>query len=417
MTQLPMIWGCLQTHLLRDVWIDLDDIYALVARQLVLDEDDFRPQSPSSPIPKWKRNVRSVLQYRKGTGEIDWNRHASYRLRSQQGEDTQRAQLTKAQLLSRIIAGVHAAGWQVLILERAHPFLLRVFKPNASSAVNLRIAISNCTQPVTDDPDGICLLQPLGDLPDPTGDDLTLILAWQESFGVFVGVHSVLDRSSAETPIALRSTTLMDAHRRGLCVGTAESGLSIVCFRPEFLMDYALNIEPLHRSIEADDESVTYLNRLPHLDDSEVENHIADVARRELIVTLRRRFRQYDFRKRVLNAYLGTCAFCGVQLGLVEAAHIVPVAASRSSDKTDNGVALCALHHRAFDQNLVSFDEDYHIEISTAAIGDLADQRLSGELEKFRNLLRESVLLPIDRRDYPARANITDGRRVRAWQP
>jgi hypothetical protein len=39
-----------------------------------LDHEDFEPQSPTSNIPKWKRNTRNVLQYRKSIGDIRWNR-------------------------------------------------------------------------------------------------------------------------------------------------------------------------------------------------------------------------------------------------------------------------------------------------------------------------------------------------------
>ena len=45
-----------------------------------LDDEDLEPQAPGSDIPKWKRNVRNVLQYRKKTGEIEWDGEAKYRL-------------------------------------------------------------------------------------------------------------------------------------------------------------------------------------------------------------------------------------------------------------------------------------------------------------------------------------------------
>lgn len=41
---------------------------------------------------------------------------------------------------------------------------------------------------------------------------------------------------------------------------------------------------------------------------------------------------------------------CGLGIGLVEAAHIYPVAAPGSTDTLDNGVALCRNHHRSFDR-------------------------------------------------------------------
>jgi len=80
MTRLPELWDCILGDLPRGRWIVLDDIYTLVERNLNLDAEDYEWQSPNSDIPKWKRNVRNVLQYRKKTGEIEWDGHGSYRL-------------------------------------------------------------------------------------------------------------------------------------------------------------------------------------------------------------------------------------------------------------------------------------------------------------------------------------------------
>ena len=80
MTHLPDIWGCLMAHLPRGRWVPLEEIYGLVQTRLHLDREDQEPQSPASSIPKWKRNVRNVLQYRKSTGNIEWDRHGNYRL-------------------------------------------------------------------------------------------------------------------------------------------------------------------------------------------------------------------------------------------------------------------------------------------------------------------------------------------------
>lgn len=79
MTHLPEIWQCLTRRMPRGKWIPLDLIYNIVEVNLDLDNEDFQWQSPSSSIPKWKRNVRNVLQYRKRTGEIEWDGHGKYR--------------------------------------------------------------------------------------------------------------------------------------------------------------------------------------------------------------------------------------------------------------------------------------------------------------------------------------------------
>ncbi len=80
MTHLPVIWDCMKKCIPKNQWIAIEVIYNIVEINISLDSEDFYPQSPSSDIPKWKRNVRNVLQYRKNTGEIEWNRNCMYRL-------------------------------------------------------------------------------------------------------------------------------------------------------------------------------------------------------------------------------------------------------------------------------------------------------------------------------------------------
>ena len=58
MLHLPEIWSIIKTYLPRHQWISLDEIYNIVQMHCNLDDEDFEAQSPSSDIPKWKRNVR-----------------------------------------------------------------------------------------------------------------------------------------------------------------------------------------------------------------------------------------------------------------------------------------------------------------------------------------------------------------------
>lgn len=80
MTTLPEIWQCLTDTMPRGRWTALSEIYQLIENNIRLDNDDFNWQSPNSAIPKWQRNVRNVLQYRKKTGEIEWDEKANYRI-------------------------------------------------------------------------------------------------------------------------------------------------------------------------------------------------------------------------------------------------------------------------------------------------------------------------------------------------
>jgi hypothetical protein len=80
MTHLPEIWKCITKNLPRGKLVTIDDIYQLIENNLSLDEEDYEWQSPNSDIPKWKRNVRNVLQYRKNTKEIKWDNRGKYQL-------------------------------------------------------------------------------------------------------------------------------------------------------------------------------------------------------------------------------------------------------------------------------------------------------------------------------------------------
>ena len=80
MLGLSEIWDCLQDSLPRDRWFSLEDVYDHIQSHLHLDKDDFEPEVSGSTVPKWKRNVRNVLQYRKRKGEIQWDGNANYKL-------------------------------------------------------------------------------------------------------------------------------------------------------------------------------------------------------------------------------------------------------------------------------------------------------------------------------------------------
>jgi HNH endonuclease/Methylase-associated X1 len=63
--------------------------------------------------------------------------------------------------------------------------------------------------------------------------------------------------------------------------------------------------------------------------------------------------RDARFRLSVLEAYRRRCAMCGLGLGLVVGAHILPASVPGALDEAGNGFALCENHHRAFDAHLI----------------------------------------------------------------
>jgi putative restriction endonuclease len=94
-------------------------------------------------------------------------------------------------------------------------------------------------------------------------------------------------------------------------------------------------------------------------------DHPVDLAARRqyAMATVRRRLHQPVFRRRVLTAYRSACALCNLRHeNLLDAAHIKEDSEG-GQPIVPNGVAMCAIHHRAFDGNVIGIRPDYVIEV------------------------------------------------------
>ncbi len=87
--------------------------------------------------------------------------------------------------------------------------------------------------------------------------------------------------------------------------------------------------------------------------------------RREYVTVLaQRRVHQEQFRARVLAAYRECCAVCKLRHPeLLEAAHILPDQHPQGLPLVANGLALCKIHHAAFDANFLGIRPDLVVEI------------------------------------------------------
>ena len=88
-------------------------------------------------------------------------------------------------------------------------------------------------------------------------------------------------------------------------------------------------------------------------------------ARRQYVTrTVRQRLHQVVFRERVIRAYQERCALCLLRhQELLDAAHITPDRDPEGEPVVSNGVALCKLHHAAFDRMFFAIRPDYVIEV------------------------------------------------------
>jgi putative restriction endonuclease len=95
------------------------------------------------------------------------------------------------------------------------------------------------------------------------------------------------------------------------------------------------------------------------------------VEQRYVVRETKVRLHQARFRGRVVPAYSSQCAICRLkELRLLDAAHIVSDMAEGGEPTTQNGLSLCAIHHRAFDQNLVGVSPDFVVHVSRKLLED-----------------------------------------------
>jgi putative restriction endonuclease len=77
----------------------------------------------------------------------------------------------------------------------------------------------------------------------------------------------------------------------------------------------------------------------------------------------RARLHQAHFRREVLSAYQNRCSVCELRVRpLLDGAHIV-ADADGGEPIVQNGLAMCANHHRAFDRKILRVRADYTIEV------------------------------------------------------
>jgi putative restriction endonuclease len=90
----------------------------------------------------------------------------------------------------------------------------------------------------------------------------------------------------------------------------------------------------------------------------------------------------------------------------VDAAHIVPFAVSQD-DGIGNGLALCKIHHWAFDTGLISIDDDFCLLVSTSF------EERGNNAFLLRELHSQKILLPKQKPFFPSLANIQKHREIK----
>lgn len=98
---------------------------------------------------------------------------------------------------------------------------------------------------------------------------------------------------------------------------------------------------------------------------------VAEPERRYAIASVRQRLHQRAFRERVLAAYREQCAICRLRhRQLLDATHIIPDS-EEGEPRVANGLALCKLHHAAFDAFFFGIRPDHRVVVRRSLLDEV----------------------------------------------
>jgi len=326
----------------------------------------------------------------------------------------------KYDLIEHILRAITDSGWNVLYLASIdeHPFRLQIY--NERESYRVRIYIWHMTHgggPAR--PKNEYRIQITGtDHFEQIPGEKTLILGWWSEVDVFAGfdVRKHAGRLGASPSIQIREEYLRKAYINGFSPCDKGNEEVAIAFRPDFFVEYVRNLESLHDFGQSsrDLDVLSEVSQNPEINDEDIQ--IPDTGRKSTVISISKKLRDVSFRKRVLTAYGYHCAVCGIQLMLVDAAHIIPVNHENSTDETRNGLTLCALHHRAYDHALIAVGEDYSVLLSKNQIKELKHLDLYSGLASFSQGLRPIILLPPAVSDRPHVEYIKIANQIRGWR-
>lgn len=118
---------------------------------------------------------------------------------------------------------------------------------------------------------------------------------------------------------------------------------------------------------------------------------VAETQRRYAVATVRHRLHQRRFRERVLTAYRERCAVCRLRhRQLLDATHIIPDS-EEGEPRVTNGLALCKLHHAAFDALFFGIRSDFRVVVRRSLLEEEDGPMLLHGLQGIHDI---SIVLP-----------------------
>ena len=315
--------------------------------------------------------------------------------------------MSKDELFRILIRGLSAAGSTINVApEQTNPRLIDITLPDGRRS-RTRVYLWECTFDRANNKYHFQLTSVPGQQFLFTRGIQTTVLGYNSTFDAFVAADASkrLTRFGESSSIYTSRESLQAAARDGVAAHTSPRGEILIMTRADMVTSYFASAKQMH--------DVAREAGILELDDLLNEDNIDPRPRARVSSTTSRLVRAASFRGRVLRAYNNSCAVCGMQLRLVEAAHIVPVDEPLSTDNTDNGIALCRTHHKAYDAFLFSIHDNYGVEVNEARLTELTRRGLAEGIESFRASLPEQIRLPIIEKRYPSPGNLAKGVQIR----
>jgi putative restriction endonuclease len=150
--------------------------------------------------------------------------------------------------------------------------------------------------------------------------------------------------------------------------------------------------------------ALTTADGVAHGADSAAPDEAATARRQYITSTFQRRLHQSAFRERVLSAYRSQCALCHLRhQELLDAAHIIPDTEPDGEPVVPNGLALCKLHHAAYDRNFLTVTSGYVIEVRRAILEEDDGPML---LHGLKEMHGKEIRVPREREKQPDRERL-----------
>lgn len=222
--------------------------------------------------------------------------------------------------------------------------------------------------------------------------------------------------------VEVKKTVLEEASKIGFWVEKAKNGELVVAIWPEMLPLYGKYARDIFK-YASDEKTLRVLQDalrargLPVPAAGQLKP-----GEGEFVLRLNKEYVSADFQVRVKRAYNFTCALSGMQLWLLDAAHILPAKHRESTNEVSNGIVLQPTLHRAMDTRVIypkylgpgryefRLNRDKACELVQPKKGGIDGLKL---IEKFLDKRIPATRLPTEPDDQPSSVMIKEANRDR----